>query len=113
MIATPIGCNKKSKMKATTPDSSSLVTMPTPSLYFQSHHMLAIGIMSNHAVGMLAPTLFISFLVFTNFLMARDHRLVTAIFGITMRVIFAWQRRQAERAGYPGARPAAVGLLQR
>jgi len=47
------------------------------------------------------------------FLMARDHRLITAIFGIVLRLIFAWQRRQARRAGHRDVRPAAVGLIQR
>jgi hypothetical protein len=30
-----------------------------------------------------------------------------------VRLIFAWQRRQAKRAGHPRAKPAAVGLIQR
>jgi hypothetical protein len=55
----------------------------------------------------------VTFLRTVRFLMARDHRLITAILGITLRIIFAWQRRQAKRAGHPRAKPAAVGLIQR
>jgi hypothetical protein len=47
------------------------------------------------------------------FLMARDHRLITAIFGIALRILFAWQRRCAKRAGHPGAKTAAVAFVQR
>jgi hypothetical protein len=46
-------------------------------------------------------------------MMARDHRLITAIFGIAMRILFAWQRRQARRAGHPAAKSAAVVAVQR
>ncbi len=47
------------------------------------------------------------------FMMAKDHRLITAIFGIAMRILFAWQRRQARRAGHPGAKTTAVLAVQR
>jgi len=47
------------------------------------------------------------------FMMARDHRLITAIFNIALRILFAWQRRQARRAGHRGAKSAAVLSVQR
>lgn len=46
-------------------------------------------------------------------MMARDHRLITSVFGVAMRILFAWQRRQARRAGHPAAQNAAVLALQR
>ena len=45
--------------------------------------------------------------------MARDHRLVTAIFSIAMRILFAWQRCQARRAGHSRAKTAGVLFVQR
>jgi len=47
------------------------------------------------------------------FLMARDHRVITALLGLAVRLIFTWQRRQAKRAGAAGGKPAAVGFVQR
>jgi hypothetical protein len=47
------------------------------------------------------------------FLMARDHKVITAMLRIAMRILFAWQRRQARRAGYRDAKTAAVAFVQR
>ena len=47
------------------------------------------------------------------FLMAKDHRLITAILGIALRLIFAWQRLQARRADHRAPKCAAVLFVQR
>jgi hypothetical protein len=47
------------------------------------------------------------------FLMARDHKVITEMLRIAMRILFAWQRRQARRAGYRDAKTAAVAFVQR
>jgi hypothetical protein len=47
------------------------------------------------------------------YLMARDYKVITAMLQIAMRILFAWQRHQAKRAGYPGAKTAAVVFVQR
>jgi len=46
-------------------------------------------------------------------LMARDYTLITAILGIVIRALFAYQRRMARRAGHRGARCASVTFVQR
>jgi hypothetical protein len=46
-------------------------------------------------------------------LMARDYRLITAVLGIVVRILFAWQRRQARRAGHPRAKNTVVAFVQR
>jgi len=45
--------------------------------------------------------------------LARDPRLLAEVFGIAIRGLFAWQRRQARRAGVLGAKTAAVLAVQR
>jgi hypothetical protein len=47
------------------------------------------------------------------FLLARDYRLITAVLGIAVRILFAWQRRQARRQGFRAAKNAAVVFVQR
>ncbi len=47
------------------------------------------------------------------FLLAKDYKLITAVLGIAMRIIFAWQRRQARREGFAAAKNAAVVFVQR
>jgi hypothetical protein len=46
-------------------------------------------------------------------LLARDYKLITAVLGIAVRIIFAWQRRQARREGFGKAKNAAVVFVQR
>ena len=46
-------------------------------------------------------------------LMARDYTLITAILGIVIRALFAYQRRMARRAGHRGAKCASVTFVQR
>ena len=45
--------------------------------------------------------------------MARDYTLITAILGIVIRALFAYQRRMARRAGHRGAKCASVTFVQR
>lgn len=47
------------------------------------------------------------------YLMAKDHKRITAILGIAMRILASWQRRVAKKAGFPGAKTAAVAFVQR
>lgn len=47
------------------------------------------------------------------FLLARDYKLITAVLGMAMRILFAWQRRQARPAGHAAAKTAAVVFVQR
>jgi hypothetical protein len=47
------------------------------------------------------------------FLLAKDYKLITAVLGIAMRILFAYQRRQARRAGVAGSKNAAVVFVQR
>jgi hypothetical protein len=47
------------------------------------------------------------------YLMAKDYKLITAVLGIVMRVLFAWQRKMAKRDGHRGAKTAAVAFIQR
>ena len=46
-------------------------------------------------------------------LMARDYKLITAILGIVIRALYAYQRRMARRAGHRDARCASVTFVQR
>ena len=45
--------------------------------------------------------------------MAKDYKLITAILGISIRCLFAWQRKMARCAGHRDAKTAAVTFVQR
>ena len=47
------------------------------------------------------------------YLMAKDYKLITAILNVAMRILFAYQRRVARKAGHSGAKTAAVVFVQR
>ena len=46
-------------------------------------------------------------------LMARDYTLITAVLGIVVRALYAYQRRMGRRAGHRNARCASVTFVQR
>ena len=46
-------------------------------------------------------------------LMARDYKLITAILGIVIRALYAYQRRMARRAGHRDGKCASVTFVQR
>jgi hypothetical protein len=45
--------------------------------------------------------------------LAKDYKLITAVLGIALRILFAWQRRQARRQGFAASKNAAVVFVQR
>jgi hypothetical protein len=46
------------------------------------------------------------------FLLARDKKLLSKIFGCVIRSIFSWQKKQVKNEGFEEVYPGAVGLLQ-